>query len=215
MSSIASVYRREDTLDAQAWSAPEVSAEALVENGAWHPRTLRQLEETEQRAHEEGYRDGLAAGRAAARDELAEQVRRIGAIVQALQAPLDELDEVVERELLNLAVVAAGRIAFHEVSLAPERILVAIRAALKILPGFARQVRIRLNAGDAALVQDLLSPTESGHAVEIVEDDSLSCGDCIVQAENSQVDARLETRIAAVFDDMLGRDTASDDGGSA
>ncbi|HMM66627.1 MAG TPA: FliH/SctL family protein [Dokdonella sp.] len=212
MSSIASVYRREDTTDAQPWSAPDVTAHALVENGAWHPRTLRQLEETEQRAHEEGYRDGLAAGRAAAREELAVQVRRIDAIVQALQAPLDELDEVVERELLNLAMIAAGRIAFREISLAPERVLDAVRAALKILPGFARQVRIRLHADDAALVRGLLSPTESGHAVEIVEDDSLVRGGCIVQAENSEVDVRFETRIAAVFDDMLGRDAGRDEG---
>ncbi len=215
MSSIASVYRREDTADAQPWSAPDVTAHALVENGAWHPRTLRQLEETEQRAHEEGYRDGLAAGRAAAREELAVQVRRIDAIVQALQAPLDELDEVVEHELLNLAMVAAGRIAFREISLAPERVLDAVRAALKILPGFARQVRIRLHADDAALVRSLLSPTESGHAVEIVEDDSLVRGGCIVQAENSEVDVRFETRIAAVFDAMLGRDAGPDGGESA
>lgn len=215
MSSIASVYRREETLGAQTWSAPEVTADALVENGAWHPRTLRQLEETERRAHEEGYRDGLAAGRAAAREELAAQVRRIDAIVHALQAPLDELDEVVERELLNLAMVAAGRIAFREVSIAPERVLDAVRAALKILPGFARQVRIRLHGEDAALVRGLLSPTESGHAVEIVEDDSLGRGGCIVQAENSEVDARIETRLAAVFDDVLGRDGGHDAGAGA
>lgn len=215
MSSTATVYRREDALDAQLWSAPQVSAEALVENGAWHPRTLRQLEETEQRAHEEGYRDGLVAGRAAAREELAAQVRRIEAIVQALQAPLDELDEVVERELLNLAMVAAGRIAFREVALAPERVLDAVRAALKILPGFARQVRIRLHAEDAALVRGALSPAESGHTLEIVEDDSLSRGGCVVQAENSEVDARLESRIAAVFDDMLGRGAGQDEGAPA
>ena len=212
MSSLASVFRREDTADAQPWSVPEVTADALVENGTWHPRTLRQLEETEQRAHQEGYRDGLAAGRAAAHEELAEQVRRIDAIVQALQAPLDELDEVVERELLNLAVVAAGRIAFREITLAPERVLDAVRAALRILPGFSRQVRIRLNAEDAALVRGLLSPAESGHSVEIVEDDSLSRGGCIVQAENSEVDARFETRLAAVFDDMLGGDGGRDAG---
>ncbi len=215
MSNLASVTRREDATDAQTWSAPDVGCDALVENGAWHPRTLRQLEETEQRAHEEGYRDGLAAGRAAAREELAAQVARIGAIVQALQAPLDQLDEAVEGELLALAGIAASRIALHEIALAPERILDAVRAALKILPGFARQVRIRLHADDATLVREQLAPSESGHSIEIVEDASLSRGGCIVQAENSEVDAQVETRIAAVLDSLLSRDVTRHPGDPA
>ncbi|WP_440224674.1 FliH/SctL family protein [Dokdonella sp. MW10] len=209
MPASVSVLPREQAGDAQVWSVPDVAEEPLAEGGAWHPRTLRQLEETEQRARDEGYARGLDEGRRAATAELAEQVRRIDAIVAALQAPLEALDATVEHELVQLAAIAAERIARHELATSPERILDAVRSALAALPAYARQVRIRLQPGDAALVREHLAPGEGGHAWEILEDPKLSRGGCLVQAEATQIDASVETRIATVLDEVLGRDAAA------
>jgi flagellar assembly protein FliH len=209
------VLSRENAGDAQVWNLPNVGADPMVEGGAWHPRTLRQLEETEQRAYDDGHARGLAEGRIAAAAELAEQIRRIDALVAALQAPLDTLDDCVERELVALASIAAERIARHELKTSPERVLDAVRAALAVLPGYARQVRLRLQPDDAALVREHLAPTEGGHAWEIVEDVKLTRGGCIVLAENSQIDASVETRIAAVLDGVLGRDVSATTGASS
>ena len=82
------VLAREDATEARLWQLPEVGA------GTRAPppnlRTLRQLEDVEQRAREDGYAAGLAEGRAAARAEVAAQVTRIQSIVAALAAAVRE-----------------------------------------------------------------------------------------------------------------------------
>ncbi|HKE47043.1 MAG TPA: flagellar assembly protein FliH, partial [Rhodanobacteraceae bacterium] len=172
-------------------------------------RTLRQLEDVEQRAREDGYAAGLAEGRAAGRAQVAAEVARIHAIAEALAAPFANLDAAVESELVLLATTAATRIVRHELAIAPERIVGAVRDALNVLPASARNVKLFLAPDDAALVREHLVSGASGHAWDIVEDQSLTRGGCRVLADTSQVDATLETRIATIIDAMLGgEDTA-------
>jgi flagellar assembly protein FliH len=183
---------------------PEVGASTKA--SAPNLRTLRQLEDVEQRAREDGYAAGLAEGRAAAKSEIAAQVARIEAIVAALAAPFQNLDAAVESELVLLATTAATRIVRHELVLAPERILGAVQGALAALPAYARNVKLFLAPDDAALVREHLAPGASGHAWDIVEDATLTRGGCRVMADTSQVDATLETRLATIIDAMLGGD---------
>ena len=105
---------------------------------------------------------------------------------------------------------AATRIVRHELSLAPDRILCAVRDALAALPAYARNVKLFLAPDDAALVREHLTPAASTHAWDIVEDPSLTRGGCRVMADTSQVDATLETRLATIIDAMLGGETPMD-----
>lgn len=197
------VLAREDATEARRWEMPEVGA---TTKPAPNLRTLRQLEDVEQRAREDGYAAGLAEGRTAAKAEIAAQVARIQAIATALAAPFQNLDAAVESELVLLATTAATRIVRHELRLAPERILGAVRDALAALPAYARNVKLFLAPDDAALVREHLAPGTSGHAWDIVEDATLTRGGCRVLADTSQVDATLETRLATIIDAMLGGD---------
>ena len=98
----------------------------------------------------------------------------------------------------------------HELSVAPERILGAVRDALAALPAYARNVKLFLAPDDAMLVREHLAPGTSGHAWDIVEDATLTRGGCRVMADTSQVDATLETRLATIIDAMLGGDAPMD-----
>lgn len=203
-----SVLARENVGEFRRWELPEVGTGSNA--AAPNLRTLRQVEDIEQRAREDGYAAGLAEGRAAAKTELAAQVARIQAIVAALAAPFANLDAAVESELVLLATTAATRIVRHELGVAPERILDAVRDALTALPAYARNVKLFLAPDDAALVREHLVPGASGHAFEIVEDSSLTRGGCRVLADTSQVDATLEARLATIIDAMLGGDVPAD-----
>lgn len=196
------VLAREQVGEFRRWEMPEVGAGANAASP--NLRTLRQVEDIEQGAREDGYAAGLEEGRAAARTEIMAQVARIQAIVAALAAPFANLDAAVESELVLLATTAATRIVRHELALAPERILDAVRDALTALPAYARNVKLFLAPDDAALVREHLVPGSGGHVWEIVEDMSLTRGGCRVLADTSQVDATLETRLATIIDTMLG-----------
>jgi flagellar assembly protein FliH len=196
------VLAREDIAEVRRWELPEVGAPSQAARAGL--RTLRQLEDIEQRAREDGRAAGLEEGRQLARAELAAQISRIDGIVRALAAPLANLDASVESELVLLATTAAARIVRHELQIAPERVLGAVREAVAALPGYARNVKLFLAAEDAALVREHLQTGSGGHVWEIVEDASLSRGGCRVQTDVSHVDATLESRLSAILDAALG-----------
>ena len=203
------VLVREDLADVRRWELPEVGA-AIARPAPSSLKTLRQVEDIEQRAREDGFAAGLAEGRAAGRAEIAAEVARIQSIVAAIAAPFANLDAAVESELVLLATTAATRVVRHELALAPERILDAVRDGLAALPAYARNVKLFLAPDDAALVREHLVPGASGHAWDIVEDASLTRGGCRVLADTSQVDATLESRLATIIDAMLGGDAAAE-----
>jgi len=83
-------------------------------------------------------------------------------------------------------------------------VIAILRESLALLPAAAREVRVHLHPEDAATVREHLTAPTNGEAWTIVEDPTLSRGGCIVHSQSSRIDARLESRIAAVAASALG-----------
>ena len=146
-------------------------------------------------------RSGGRAARQAAR--LHRQLERTPFLTRTLR-PFEVLDEEVERELLTLAMALARQIVRRELKTDPTQIIGIIREAIAALPVAAREVRVHLHPEDAAVVRQYLAPTESERAWAIVEDPVMARGGCQVTTATSRIDARLETRLAAILSELLG-----------
>jgi flagellar assembly protein FliH len=70
-------------------------------------------------------------------------------------------------------------------------------------------VRVHLHPEDAAAIAERLASAGQERAWSVVEDPTLSRGGCLVRSENSQIDARLESRVNAIVSSMLGEERAS------
>lgn len=68
---------------------------------------------------------------------------------------------------------------------------------------------MHLHPEDAALVRERLASPQAERAWSIIEDPVLGRGGCRVTAENSEIDARLETRVAAAIAQLLGEERAA------
>ena len=200
---------------ANAWLAPEVedsAADAL--KGAAEPRahqlTARQVDQltdqAHQEAHQQGYQQGLAAGRA----ELVSRAERLDGLMRALARPLQDVDEHVETELVNLASVLARHILRRELKLDPSQVLGSVRDCLEILPSAARDVVLRLNPQDAALVREYFSKDDIERNWRIQEDPTLEPGSLRVTSDSSSIDGRLETRLSEILGKALGSGRAAD-----
>ena len=66
-----------------------------------------------------------------------------------------------------------------------------------------------LHPEDAAAVAERLASAGQERAWSVVEDPTLARGGCLVRSENSQIDARLESRVNAMVSSMLGEERAS------
>ncbi|HEV2621280.1 MAG TPA: flagellar assembly protein FliH [Frateuria sp.] len=199
---MSAVLNRDAVAGYQRWEPPQMGQPPPPEpaEAPAHP-TVSDLEALERQAHEEGHAAGLAQGLAEARAQGREQVARLESIFTQAARPLDALDTAVEQELTQLAMLVARRVIAHELAARPELVLQAVRQAAAALPSATRELRVRLHPDDLALMREL--DAAEAHW-QLVADPALARGDCLLENGRSRLDARVETRLAAMVDAVLG-----------
>lgn len=175
-----------------------------------------------ERLHKKAYDDGFERGRAdgfryghrealeATRSQIAERIALLDELVAALDRPFRRLDDQVEREVVTLVVAIVRQLVRREVKTDPGEIVGVVREALAILPVASRNVRVVLNPEDATLIRDVYALSEGEVNWKIVEDPVVARGGCRVLTETSQVDATLESRLAALIAPLLAAGRSAD-----
>lgn len=201
-----------DSVHAERWEAPAVNR-----SGKPGPAmlTAQNIERLQKHAYAEGFalgkREGLVAGQA----EMRARAQRLEHLLQALQQPLAQSDDQVERELVQLAFAIARQIVRREIKLDPGQIVAVVREALSLLPMASRTAQLHLHPEDGALVREALALNETEQQWRVVDDPTVSRGGCRVNTETSFIDATLESRVAALAATLLGGERASDGRGAA
>ena len=85
-----------------------------------------------------------------------------------------------------------------------------VREALAILPVASSNVQLILHPEDAELVREIYSLSETELGWRIIEDPVLARGGCKVVTDTSQIDATLESRLAALISPLLGGERSGD-----
>lgn len=194
------------TAPVELWQLPEVKGRVV---GLGDQRRAQELEarEAQQRAEARGYEAGLARAQSEVRARatvLEERIKRLDEVLGLLARPLEQLDAEVERELVQLAVAVGKQLARRELTIEPGQVIAIVREALAQLPAAARDVRVHLHPQDATTVRERLSAPSAERVWTVIDDPALSRGGCLVQSESSRVDARFESRVAAIAAGALG-----------
>lgn len=200
------ILTREKIGHAQRWELPDVTpADARREAEEAARPTVRELEDMAEQARQEGYARGLREGREAAREEMASATARLAGLCDALARPLDEVDEQVESELAQLAVLIARRVVGHALRTQPEQLVPRVRELIGHLPAASRQVIIHVHPDEMRLLREHL-PEADDRGWRIEEAADLQPGDCRIDTEHSRIDGRVQTRLDAVVGAILDED---------
>jgi flagellar assembly protein FliH len=175
-----------------------------------HLLTANQIERIQKQAYEEGFARGQADGLKDARTQLEARLAHLSSILNSIAAPLKELDEQAEQELVMLALQAARLIVRRELKTDPAQVIAAVREAMAALPAAARNVRLHLHPEDALVVREHLKLNEEEHPWKVVEDPVLARGGCKVLTDTSQIDASVESRLTAILATVLGGERSDD-----
>ena len=195
----------------ERWQLPEVSGPVIGIAEA-RRREANDLRQVQQQAEARGYQAGLERAQGEIGTRLAaldERIGRLDAVLGLLSRPLEQLDSDVEGELVQLALAIGKQLARRELRADPAQVIAIIRESLAQLPLAAREVRVHLHPDDAQTVRERLAAGSGERAWSIVEDPTFTRGGCIVQSEASRVDARLESRLAAIAANALGEERAA------
>lgn len=195
--------------------AHDEAARILAEARAEAERLTAEASEIGHRqGYERGHAEGLEAGRAAGREEAvaatSEQFNTLHANWQAAIEPWEQqraamLDEV-RRSLLHFSVQFAAKVAKRTPVAHPEAVVDQVEAALEQLAR-AADAKVRLHPDDRPLIEevadDLLRRIDHAQRIELIEDEAIERGGCIVTYGRGRVDATIDGQIERIIASLL------------
>jgi flagellar assembly protein FliH len=199
------------TAQIRAWRMPDIEGAVL---GSRHRRdffgdTPEEADAALERLKQQAWDAGMAQARAdidAMHQQLAAQYTTLQSALAALAQPMLAVDEQVRAQLTELATVIARHVLRRELRSDPAQVIAIVRETVGLLPAATPDVRVVLHPEDAALLRERLSLPQGEGAWTLFEDPTLSRGGCRVTAGVSQIDARTESRMAAVIVSLLGEE---------
>lgn len=217
------------------WSVPDVSGgDASEEDVLEQPEadefeeestpvlTVEEIEAMQKQAYDEAFAQGKKDGFQQGFDEgskkgyeenlhlLQKQTAELVSLLESLSEPFKNLDEEVEKELVDLAIAIATQVIRREIKLDPGQVAAAVKEAINVLPVASQKISLNLHPEDAELVRSALALDEMSPVWKVIEDPLITRGGCKVNTEVSHVDATVEHRLAAVIATVLGGDREHD-----
>lgn len=172
------------------------------------------FKEGQNKGLEEGFTQGKAEGEKKGYDDnlhlLRKQTAEFVSLLESLTEPFKELDEAVEKEIVDLAIGIASQLVRREIKIDPGQIVAVIREAVNALPLASQKLTLQMHPEDAELVKSSLALDDISSPWTIVEDPLITRGGCKVSTETSNIDATVENRLAAIVATVLGGERERD-----
>jgi len=154
------------------------------------------------------FRDGVVEGRHQAATEAEQRERALGmtarsrwaSLTAGLESGLRALESSLADRVLTLATTLAERIACREISRADDAIEAVVADALRLVTDRFRQIEVVANPADCERLERWLDANVGDAACSVRADASVIPGGCLVQVDDTTLDATLETRIRRAFE---------------
>ena len=215
------ILSAEELADAfERWEAPRMVSVSDVEGDA-SMLNVKAIEALQQQAQEEGYKAGfeeghkagMEAGQEAGKKDIQQQLAYLQQILGSLEQPLTDLDQQIEKDLVNLAITMTRQLLRRELKQEPEHVIGAMRAALQALPVSDRKLKIYVHPDDLTIIQKGLSLEGDDSSRQWIEDPLLTRGGVRLETADTTSDATVEARLNSVISRLLGEERGEADGG--
>ncbi len=151
---------------------------------------------------EAGYQEGLATAKNEQLTNLTGAIELVG----ETQTSLAERLAASEAELLRLALAIAEKIVETELQTKPAQIVAIVRQALKKVET-ASKVQIRINPEELAFLEESQAALNATFSlpkqISLLADPAIDKGGCFIDTECGQVDARLQSRLELLTQELL------------
>ncbi len=215
----ADVVPKSHAMTEKMASGKRHSAEAVVDEEEIRPIRAEDLEAIRQAAFEEGFAEGKAAGQEAGHEEgfkageadLKASLTRLSQVTRALLDPIPAQDEALEKSILQLVEMICKRVVHCELKLESSGLIQVIKEAIESLHPGAQRLKVHLNQLDLELIeQGLKSLGDWEDHWRIQAHPTITPGGCIIETDNSVVDARAERRLALMIQQVYEKQKPED-----
>lgn len=197
-------------LDAAREQADRLAADALrkAQQDGYARGYETGYPEGQQAGAEAGYRQAFDTARAEFDQAHAAILHDVQLLLAEIEADRHALQIAARQDVLNLALQLACKLTFAIGVHHREAAAANLDRALSVVLDRTR-LKVRAHPGDIEALRrfaaPLLSAMESAEAMELIADDSIAPGGCVVVGRRTEADARLETQLDEMTALLLGR----------
>ncbi len=163
-----------------------------------------------EKGHNKGRADGLKEGEVKSYENARAEVEGKLALVEDLLRELNQTRDKIltesQEDIVTLAMVIASKIVHAEVKQS-DVIETNVREAIKMAAD-RHSIRIRLNPADVAAIdacrKTFFDSIKNLDRIDIVDDDEIIPGGCVVEAGEGSIDARLDSQMEEIRKILLG-----------
>ena len=168
------------------------------------------LEYEEKVSKNKGYQEGYQEGSKEGREEIVESAKSImirsqSIVEEAMKIKKNTLEEN-EKNIIEIALEIAKKIIKKEVREDKTIVELNLKTALKKIP-ISKKMTIILNWEDLEHVkeikQQLISEIHGVDQIEIIEDQKLDKGGCILETSIGTIDASINSQIEILYENLL------------
>lgn len=151
-------------------------------------------------AAQEGYKAGLEQ----AKNEISLVKNALKDFLNAKQ----EVFEYIAPDILEISIDIARKIVKHEIEQNPDLILNSILDVLKTLSKDEPKINIKVNKSQVELVRENITSIASSIGLDtktnVIADDTMELGSCIIETNNGIVDATINTQLEIIKEAFKG-----------
>ncbi|MGD8911367.1 MAG: FliH/SctL family protein [Candidatus Thiodiazotropha sp.] len=181
---------------AELEEALRISQARTTQTEAELERLRGDIDDLRQDAAEAGRESGYQAGREEGRAELARQAVHLSELIDRIAKAHEEKLTAFEEEIVEVVFASVAKI-LGETMVSDDAVIAAVRQSIKQLVTRDR-LAIHLSPEDKRLLDKVAAEREEmlfGQGVEIVADERVELGGCLLQSLTGGLDARLEVQM--------------------
>jgi len=149
---------------------------------------------------QEGVNEGLQSGLASGAEQVRAEVDRVRLIAEDAARSRLAILEASEGELVTLALEVARTILGQEIQQNPETVRLVVGRAMAQAKG-SGVMRLHVCPADEPLVRKHWPSGKAdaqGRTWDVVGDENVTAGGCLIEMPGGQVDARMETQLSRI-----------------
>jgi flagellar assembly protein FliH len=155
------------------------------------------VQQQARQAHDAGYREGEAAGRRKAEEQLKEAVEKLALAATEVAGARNEALRRAEADMVQLSIEVARRILHRELTVDTAALEALIRAALEKLSS-QEIYRVRVHPDLESLVRSCLHQIGRDANIEVVGDPLQPRGGAVFEISRGVLDASVETQLREI-----------------
>ena len=180
------------------WRTPR-----LIDNTSDKNNPADDEEKASNFAYNEARSEGYAAGMEAAKRETEANRKLLNAYLKALSQPFEDQNSQLAESVASLAGKIAKNLVEKELCTNKESFMTIVQTAVNALGSNAKEIKIHVHPQSAEYIRQSIRTDDERSCWEILDDPSMSIGDCKVSCDNSIVDSDLDDRINLIIAKFL------------